>query len=207
MLALALTGLAIAGMAQALAGLLAVRQFATRKAPALLSQPPVTILKPVCGDELLLEGAIASFCTQDYGNFQLVIGAQDPNDPALDVARNVQARFPDLDITIVISPACHARNRKIANLMGMMPAAKHDILIFADSDLHVRRDYLAQVVGALTQPACGLVTTACAAEQAAQELASVLGAAHITHSFLPGALLAAAGGAPGLPRRHHGIAA
>jgi len=78
--------------------------------------------------------------------------------------------------------------------MGMMPAAKHDVLVLADSDLHVRPDYLRRVVGALQQPRCGLVTTVCGAEPVARRIAPALGAAHISHSFLPGALLAASGG-------------
>jgi ceramide glucosyltransferase len=193
-LAAFLTGLTLAGMGQAVAGLLAVRRFAARELPPPATEPPVTILKPICGNEALLEEAISSFCVQHYNEFQLVIGAQDPGDPALHVARRVQARFPQADITVMVSPPCHARNRKIANLMGMMPAAKHDVLILADSDLHVRPDYLRQVVAALQQPGCGLVTTACAAEPVARRLVPELGAAHITHTFLPGALLAAAGG-------------
>lgn len=194
MLALVLTAITLAGTALAFAGLLAVLRFRARYHPAPPAGPPVTILKPTCGDEALLEAAITSFCLQDYDRFQLVIGAEDPDDPALDVARRVQSRFPALDITIVVSTAGHARNRKVANLMGMMPAAKHDLLVIADSDLHVRPDYLRQVVAALERPSCGLVTTVCAAEPVTRQVTPRLGAAYMTHTFLPGALLAASVG-------------
>ena len=194
-----LIALTLFGALQAVAGLLAVRLFA-RRARQMPSQAPraapaVSILKPICGDEVHLEAAIATFCTQDYGGpVQLLIGAQDAHDPALAIARRVQARFPDMDVAIIVNAAWHGCNRKIANLMNMMPFAKHDVLVFADSDLHVRQDYLAAVVRTLEQPDCGLVTTACGAEPAARGITPLLGIAHITHSFLPGALLGAAVG-------------
>ena len=190
-----LTAITLLGALQAVAGLLAVRWFAAKPPPALKSAPAVTILKPVCGDEVLLEEAIASVCMQDYpGTVQLVIGAQDSRDPALLVAERVRARFPDMDIAIVVNAAWHGANRKIANLMNMMPFAKHDVLVFADSDLHVRPDYISAIVATLEQPGCGLVTTTCGAEPAAPGITPKLGVAHISHGFLPGAMLAVAVG-------------
>jgi ceramide glucosyltransferase len=192
MLRYVLSALILFGALQAVAGLLAVRWFVYRPKPRAHSLPPVTILKPICGDEVLLEQALASFCTQDYPDFQLIIGAQDPNDPALAVARRMQSRFPQLDISITVDGAWHGCNRKIANLINMLPLARHDILVIADSDLHVRPDYLRQIVGALQVPGTGLVTTGCMAEPAAPGLAPLLGILHISHIFLPGALMAAA---------------
>jgi ceramide glucosyltransferase len=194
MLRYILTSITLLGALQAVAGLLVVRWFVNRPQRPPATAAPVSILKPICGDEVLLEEAIASFCVQDYHAFQLVIGAQDPDDPGLDVARRVQARYPGADITIVVNTARHGCNRKVANLINMMPFAKHDVLVFADSDLHVRPDYLTRVVAMLEQPGCGLVTTVCAAEPAGAGMAPLLGLAHITHYFLPGALVGAAFG-------------
>ena len=182
--------LAVAGCIQAVAGFGAVRAFAARRTDAPGERPPVSILKPVCGDEPLLEDALASFCAQRYPGVQMVIGAHDAADPALAVARRVQARFPDGDIAIVADATPHGANRKVANLINMLPAARHDLLVIADSDLHVRPDYLEQVVAALQQPGVGLVTTVNVAEPAVPGSAAQLGAAHLTHIFLPGALLA-----------------
>ena len=184
--------LAALGALQSFAGLLVLRRFIGRGTARTASQPPVTVLKPVYGDEALLEAAIESFCTQDYPCFQLVIGAQDVSDPALAVARRLAARHKAVDISIVVNPALHGPNRKISNLINMFPAAKYDLLVFADSDLHVRPDYLAQVVTTLTSPGTGLVTTICAGEAAVPGIAAALGATHISHSFLPAALLAVA---------------
>ena len=181
------------GTAQSVAGLLAVRAFARKPEETSPALPPVTVLKPVCGDELGLEAALFSFCTQDYPDFQIIIGAQDRNDPALQVARRLQARFPHL-IDIVVDAALHGPNRKISNLMNMLPAARHETLVFGDSDLHVRPDYLRQVVSTLLAPGTGLVTAICGGEAVRRGVAGQLGAMHISHSFLPGALLGASVG-------------
>jgi ceramide glucosyltransferase len=180
------------GIAQGVAGLLAVIAFSMRTPPQPSSLPPVTILKPVCGDEPLLEEAIASFCRQRYPNFQVVIGAQDEADPALAAARRVKSWFPEADISIVVDPLRRGVNGKIANLMNMLPHAKHDLLVIADSDLHVAPDYLKQLVAELQRPKTGLVTTLPAAEPAAPGFAAILGASHLTHCFLPSALIGAA---------------
>ena len=181
------------GVAQSTAGLVAVRSFAHRPDNPGAGRPPVTILKPVCGDEPGLEEALLSFCTQDYPAFQIVIGAQDKRDPALLVAARLQRRFPAL-IDIVVDPALHGPNRKISNLMNMLPAARHDVLVFGDSDLHVRPDYVRQVVATLLLPRTGLVTAICGGEAVSPGLAGELGAMHISHAFLPGALLGASVG-------------
>ncbi len=181
------------GMAQSLAGLLSVFAFARQPEARRTAQPPVTVLKPVCGDEPGLEAALLSFCTQDYPEFQIVIGAQDSTDPALHVARRLQAQYPGL-IDIVVDPALHGPNRKISNLMNMLPAARHETLVFGDSDLHVRPDYLRQVVSTLLTPGTGLVTAICGGEAVRSGIAGQLGAMHISHSFLPGALLGASVG-------------
>jgi ceramide glucosyltransferase len=186
--------LTVLGTAQTLLGLVLVRAFARRRSlPPATALPPVTVLKPVCGEEALLEDALISFCLQNYPRFHMVVGAQDPRDPAIATARRVRTMFPGR-IDIVVDPTPHGANGKISNLINMLPYARHDLLVIADSDLHVRPDYLRQVVAALRQPGCGLVTTVAGGEAAVRGPAARLGATHISHNFLPGALLAAAMG-------------
>ena len=140
----------------------------------------------------MLEEALASFCAQDYPAFQIVFGLHDPADPALHVIRRLRARFPAVDIDVVIDPAQHGVNRKISNLINMYPRAKHDMIVMADSDIHAPADYLRQLASALARNGVGLVTTLYAGLGASQTMAARLGAAQINHSFLPGALLARA---------------
>ena len=196
--ALAAAALAACGLVQAAVGLRALSRFRARPVPAVPSGPaglpPITVLKPLHGDEPLLEQALASFCAQDYPAFQVVFGLQDPADPALHVLRRLRARFPALDMAVVVDPTPHGANRKIDNLLNMVASARHDTLVIADSDIHAAPDYLRHLAAALADPRCGLVTTLYAGLPATARLPARLGAAYINHGFLPGALMARARG-------------
>jgi ceramide glucosyltransferase len=152
--------IALAGLAQAVVGWWAVRRHGDRSPSALATiRPGVTILKPLHGDEPLLEEALASFCTQDYAPYQIIFGLQDPADPALHVIRRLRTRHPNVDISVVIDPTQHGVNRKVSNLINMAAEARYDVIVMADSDIHAAPNYLADLVGALERPGVGLVTT------------------------------------------------
>ena len=180
----------LAGVFQAAAGVHALHRFRRRTPDAPMALPAVTILKPLHGDEPMLEEALASCCQQDYPDFQLVFGLQDPNDAAIAVLQRLRQRFPLVAMEVVVDRTQHGANRKIGNLINMLPHARHDVLVIADSDMHVAPDYLTRLVAALEQPGTGLVTTLYSGRAATETLAAKLGAAQINHAFLPGALLA-----------------
>ena len=189
--------LAAAGVAQAVAGAVLVGRFAdpiSPLEPRRREQPPITVLKPLHGAEPLLEQALASFCAQDYPAFQIVFGAQDAADPALAVVARLRARFPRCDIAVVLDPTRHGANGKVGNLINMLPSARYHILVIADSDLHVQPDYLTRIADTLAIRGTGLATTLYAGLPDSNRLMQQLGATQITHSFLPGAMLARAMG-------------
>jgi ceramide glucosyltransferase len=126
-----------AGLVQAGLAVDALKRFNQRPRAQLTARPPVTILKPLKGDEPLLEAALSSFCTQSYPDYQIVFGMQDRNDPAIAVVKRLHQRFRHLDITVVVDETQHGGNGKIANLINMWPAARHEIIVLADSDVHV----------------------------------------------------------------------
>jgi ceramide glucosyltransferase len=192
LLAVALALVAVLGLVQCLAGWAMVTRFAAMPTPAPRRRPPVTILKPLCGDEPFLADALVSCCCQDYPIFQIVFGVRDAADPALAVVRELKKNFPECDITIVVDSTVHGRNRKVANLINMLPAARYDLLVFSDSDLHLAPDYLERLVAALEKPDAGLVSTLYVGRPARQRWPLRLAAAQINYSFLPGALLARA---------------
>ncbi len=177
------------GLVAALAGMCAAIGFVRRTALPAAERPPISILKPLCGDEPLLEQALATFFRLDYPAFQLVFGVQDANDPALAMVARLRRRFPTVDMDVVVDPTLHGLNRKVSNLVNMLPQARHDVLVFADSDLHVPRDYLTRLADALAQPGVGLVTTLSAGRPGVMTLAAALGSMQISYAFLPGVLL------------------
>ena len=192
--------LALLGLGQAMFGWWLAVRFVAAPQAAPGQRIPVTVLKPLYGDEPMLEQALSSHCWQNDWPCQIVFGLHSHTDPALAVVKRVQARFPNADIEVVINPAQHGPNGKVSNLINMLPAAKYDVLVIADSDVHVRPDYLERLVAALEQPDSGLVTTLYAGLPGVSApgqkpcLTGRLGAIAITHYFLPGALLARAMG-------------
>jgi ceramide glucosyltransferase len=192
-LAIGAATLAGAGMVQAALGAGLVRRF-TRQPLAAQAATAVTLLKPLHGAEPLLAEALESCFRINHPCFQLVFGVQDPRDPAIGVVQALRARFPAVDVALVIDPTPHGINRKVANLINMLPAARHDTLVIADSDIHVTPDYLDSLLAALAQPGTGLVTTLYAGLPSTPGIVGQMGTAYIDQVFLPGALLARAMG-------------
>ena len=159
---------------------------------ALTGGPPVTVLKPLHGAEPGLYENLRSFADQDYPEFQLVLGVRDPADTALPVARALIADRPLCDIALVIDPRAAGSNLKVANLENMLQAARHGVIVMADSDMRVGRDYLAIVTAPLadpaTGPATGIVTCLYKAVPTGG-LWSQLAALYINFGFLPSALV------------------
>jgi ceramide glucosyltransferase len=172
----------------------AVARFARRRVAPPQEQPPVSVLKPLHGAEPGLYENLLSFVDQDYPAAQIVFGVRSPTDGALSIARQIITERPDRDIALVIDSRVSGRNLKVANLVNMLPAARHDILVFADSDMRVGRDYLAAVTAPLGDPAVGAVTCLYKGMPTGG-MWSRLGALHINFGFLPGALAGEAMGA------------
>jgi ceramide glucosyltransferase len=163
---------------------------------AAATQEPVSVLKPLCGNEPRLYENLRSFCEQGHPCYQLVFGVRDALDPAIAVVRRLQTEFPALDIEMVIDPRGHGDNLKIANLLNMLPHAKYDRLVLADSDIAVPPDYLVQVVAPLADPSVGTVTCPYRG-RALGGLWSRLGVLFIDDWFAPSVQVAHQLGSPG----------
>lgn len=150
--------------------------------------PPVTLLKPVRGaDRDALENFL-SFCRQDYPRFQVLFGALDADDPAVELVRELKARCPESDVGLVTDSERCGANLKVCNLAHLAAAARYRILVMADADMRVPPDYLRRVVAPLADPQVGLVTCLyrCAGARSLPGLMEALG---VSAGFLPGVLL------------------
>ncbi|HJT06781.1 MAG TPA: bacteriohopanetetrol glucosamine biosynthesis glycosyltransferase HpnI [Stellaceae bacterium] len=168
---------------------MAVRRFAARAQPPAPAAAPVSILKPLCGEDAGLYDNLASFCRQEYPRWQVVFGVQDSGDAAIPVVRRLIAAYPEADLELVVEPSSRDGNLKVANLQNMLPKARHDVIVIADSDMHVRPDYLADVTAPLADDATGLVTCLYRGLPAGG-VWSQLACLHVNHGFLPQALVA-----------------
>jgi ceramide glucosyltransferase len=181
---------ALAGSAYALFAIWAARSFIRASGPSSLADClPVTILKPLHGAEPDLYANLASFCRQDYpAPVQIVFGLADAADPAAAVVRRLIADFPDRDLELVINARRHGANAKVSNLVNMQPAARHETIVIADSDIAVPSNYLTNIAANLGEPGVGLVTCLYRGV-GATGIWSRLAAAGIDYHFLPNVLV------------------
>jgi ceramide glucosyltransferase len=152
LLALALLGLTtstvFAGMALAtVPGYLWKRRQALRRQKERPGfTPPLTLLKPVNGDEPGLKANLATFFEQDYPEYEILFCARSADDVGLQTAREVALRYPEIPVMfLTTSERPDAINAKVASMEAMESAASHEILVVSDSDVRVTQDYLRAV--------------------------------------------------------------
>jgi ceramide glucosyltransferase len=170
----------------------AARRFARRRAAARLAAPgpqlPVSVLKPLHGAEPGLADNLRSFAAQDYREFQLILGVRERGDGALGAAREVIRENPGCATALVIDSRVRGSNLKVATLENMLPAARHDWIVLADSDMRVTPEYLRTVAAPLANPKTGIVT--CLYKGVSNGgLWSMLAAMQINFGFMPGAIV------------------
>ncbi len=151
--------------------------------------PAISILKPLKGVDPEIWESFCSHCEQDYPQFQLIFGVSDPTDPAIEVVRNLQAKYPNLPIELIVCDRVLGTNIKLSNLAQMLPVARHELLLVNDGDIRVPPDYLRNTIAPLVDASVGLVTCLYRGV-AAPTLGSRLEALGIGTDFVPGILSA-----------------
>ena len=154
------------------------------------AQPPVTVLKPLHDAEPGLRGRLAAFCRQDYAApVQVLCGTQDRNSRAVAVVGAMDSGSQQTTIELIVEPRSHGVNRKVSNLINMMPRACHETLVLSDSDIVVAPDYLRTITALLAPSDVGAVT--CLYYGIGGEgLWTRLSALAINAQFLPQAIMA-----------------
>ena len=184
-LGLAISAIAFCGACYAILSAAFVKRFARRAISAVADYPPVSILKPLYGDEPGLLENLATFCVQDYpAAIQIVCGVHHPDDMAVVTVERLRALYPGVDIKLVADARRHGSNAKVSNLINMLPSARHDLLVLSDSDIAVQPDYLRRVADAHAQPGVGAVTCLYTGKLLGG-LAAQLSAMGIDYHFLP----------------------
>ena len=122
--------------------------------------PPVTVLKPVHGNEARLKENIESFFRLDYPKFEILFAADTADDAALPVIREICARYPSIPCRIFVTGDPPWPNAQNFCFHKLTDEAKYDILVTSDSDVEVAPNYLRDVVPPLLDPKVGAVTCA-----------------------------------------------
>jgi len=120
--------------------------------------PPISNLKPVRGLDPDAYENFASFCKQDYPQYELIFCVGSSDDPVLPVLEQLKKDFPHIEIRILFGSGRVATNDKVAKLARLASEAKYEHLVISDSDVRVKPDYLRKIVGPLANNRIGAVT-------------------------------------------------
>jgi ceramide glucosyltransferase len=134
-------------------GMWATLRYLARKredGPEPEEYPPITLLKPIKGEEDGFEANLRSFYEQDYpAPVQVVFTATDPNDLGMTVARRVAADYPKVATEFVLARSDFGLNPKVSNMHGGLQRARHDLLLQSDGNVRLSPGYLRRIVAVM----------------------------------------------------------
>ncbi len=120
---------------------------------------PVSIIHPIKDLDFEFDKNLESWFNQDYnGKVQHIFSFQEPDDPAIKVLEETMKKYPDMDVEIIVNPIMDGLNGKSSNMVHGVNLAKYDILLFGDSDVRVKPDFILKMVRPLKDEKVGITT-------------------------------------------------
>jgi len=142
-----------------LASARAIRFFTRERKRSLPAfSPAVSVLKPVRGTDFASYANFASFCRQDYPEYEILFAVNEESDEAMPLIRRLMAEFPERRIRVLVGAPQLGANKKVNKLVRLAQEARHEILVMSDGDVRVGPQYLHEVVAPFADPATGAVT-------------------------------------------------
>jgi len=155
----ALLLLALASFAYyVLAIIAALRFFRGRDAAPSDFTPPLSILKPIYGLDRETYQNYASFCLQDYPDYEILFCVSDDRDPAIPVIAELARNFPERKIKLIVGSEPLGVSDKVNKLCRMVREAAHETVVVSDSDVRVEPQYLRAIAAPFRDPKIGAVT-------------------------------------------------
>lgn len=149
---------------------------------------PVSIMVPVCGLDAGAWENWSSLCQQNYRDYEVLFGVTDRQDPAVPLLEKLVATFPErARLFVGLEP--RGINHKDSNLSYLLEESRHEIIIFADSDIRVNQNYIQIVTAPLADARVGMVTCAYVGRDP-QSLGAAIASFGRCVDFIPSLLIA-----------------
>ena len=120
--------------------------------------PPISILKPMQGADRGAYDSLASFCRQDYPDYEILFAVDDERDAAIPIIEKLIRDFPRAPIRLILGTGIQGLNNKVTKLCDLAREARHELLVASDADIRVEPDYLRRVAAPFRDPRVGAVT-------------------------------------------------
>lgn len=130
-------------------------------------RPRAALIVPCKGLDAHFHSNIASLLDQEYDNHRVFFVVESESDPAyrqlqglLTTHSSRVAGDSTHDASILVAGPSRSAGQKIHNLLYAYRHVPEDteVLVFADSDIRVQRDWLSRLVRPLYRPRCGVST-------------------------------------------------
>lgn len=149
---------ACAPLAYYVVAIVATMRFSRRKRQKKFAyfSPPASLLKPVRGVDFASAENFKSFCTQNYPEYEILFCANDLDDPAVPLIRQLIDEFPERNIRLLSNAPLLGANRKVSNLALLAREARYELLVQSDGDVRVGPNYLREMAAPFEQAKTGV---------------------------------------------------
>jgi ceramide glucosyltransferase len=117
----------------------------------------ISVLKPLKGLEQGLEDNLRAILGQTHPDYEVIFGAADADDPALDLARRVSADFPTRSTRVVVGSAPLGLNPKVKLLQHLETFARSELILVSDSNVRPEPNYLSALENVQAESGAALV--------------------------------------------------
>ncbi|HEV2964829.1 MAG TPA: glycosyltransferase, partial [Candidatus Angelobacter sp.] len=121
--------------------------------------PPISVLKPLCGEDEGLEENLRSFLHQDYPAFEVLFAVHRADDPAVAMVEKIMSEYAGrIEIRLIVTGESPVPNAKAHSLKQLVREARHELLVMSDSDVRVTPSFLSQLAKEFHDPSVGMIT-------------------------------------------------
>lgn len=109
-------------------------------------EPPVSVVRPVCGIEPCTNETLGCSFRLNYPNYELIFCVARGDDPVVPVVQRLMRENPPISARLLIGDDRPSANPKLNNVVKGWKAARHPWIVMADSNVVLERDSLRRLL-------------------------------------------------------------